>query len=368
MKLVTFFIALIFIIPVYGQRKKEDIEIVPAYSEGVVYTLPRTGVRINVVAKGVDFIPGPFANFANDLLGIPDAKTQASSNWIIEDIRLELFSEPDPEKTFKTMGSIASLVSLSPNGCLAGINTPSNGQEGNVVITNQLLIQKISDSKLMFTNFSNKPFFMAGDSTNKFHPTRVSMEQKAAEAASTILQCRTARFEISSGLLDEYHPDGKAYEESLKQLREIELEYLSLFVGKSTVGEVKMHSFEFVPSNKSTKGEIVFRFSEKKGVLDKSDLSGKPVMLEVDKLESLTSVFSGKISSKNPDAGKSGIYYNMPGVADLALLYELKTIATARVTFAQFGSVAPVPEDLLDGGHQLEFYPETGGIKNITVK
>jgi len=43
-------------------------------------------------------------------------------------------------------------------------------------------------------------------------------------------------------------------------------------------------------------------------------------------------------------------------------------LATSRTAIAQFGTVAPIPEDILDGNYKLEFFPNTGAVKSITEK
>ena len=106
MKLLVYMLAFCIAVPVFGQRtKKKDGEegelMVPAFTEGVVYSLPQTGVRVKVFATRTDFIPGPYARFADQLLGITDAGTEAGSEWVITDVSFETFSEPDPMQVFK---------------------------------------------------------------------------------------------------------------------------------------------------------------------------------------------------------------------------------------------------------------------------
>ena len=46
----------------------------------------------------------------------------------------------------------------------------------------------------------------------------------------------------------------------------------------------------------------------------------------------------------------------------------MNIIATARTTIAQFGVVAPLPEELLQGNYAVEIPPETGAIKSVSRK
>ena len=368
MRILLFVIAICIVFPAFGQRgkKKEDEEtntVAPVYVEGVIYSLPQTGIRIHVEAIKTDFVAGPYAPFAEQLLGIKDVKTQSQTRWKLGRVYLETFSEPDPRQVYKAMGNIASLISLTPEGCIAGINTADLPARNVPVVTNPVS-HSTDDSGLVFTDLSDLPFFTAVDSTSNSRAVHLSIEQKAAQTASRILECRKMSFELVAGYLDVLPPDGRGYEASLGEFDKLEKEYLSLFIGKSSSRDYDF-SFEYIPSETANKGDVVFRFSEDKGVLEKSDLSGKPVMIEVSGEESLSDNYAKLKKSENPDAGDSGMYYRQPGVADVKLIYELKTIATAHLTIAQFGSVAPVPENFLNGNYSVEFHPETGAIKNI---
>ncbi len=368
MKLIAIIIAMLLIVPVYGQRSKKKDEVTEevVYTEGIIYALPRTGIRISVKATEEVYTPGPYAAYANDLLGIKDVSTRPSTRWVIDDIKLDFFSEPDPENIYKSSGVPASLISLTPDGCIAGVGLTDYNPPGNLIKTSRVSYP-YSEEGFQFTNLSDTPLFAPGDSTNGFTPTKISVGQKAAQAAALIFKCRTSRFETAVGFLDELPPDGEAYKQSLNELSAIEKTYVSLFVGRKS-SKSYTYGFDFIPASESVKGEVVFRFSEQKGVLEKSDLSGKPVMLNIEKLDVLAGKQNKMSASDNPYAGDSGIYYRMPGMAGIKVIYELKTIATARTPVAQFGAVAPVPEEFLNGNYQLEFYPGTGSIKKIIRK
>jgi hypothetical protein len=85
----------------------------------------------------------------------------------------------------------------------------------------------------------------------------------------------------------------------------------------------------------------------------------------VTKADNLASKQAGLSTSDNPNAGKSGLYYRMPGMADVRISDGGTQLAGARIPVAQFGTIAPVPEDLLDGAYKIEFYPNTGAVKSI---
>lgn len=368
MRTLIFILALMLTIPAFGQRRgRTDEGTTPVFQEGITYALPRTGLRIKVKAVKETFQPGPYAAYAEQLLGITDAANRASVNWYIDDVEMETFAEPDPAQVRKALGNAAFLVDLTAEGILAGINTGNSGKGMLPLKMNVFTGGKTKNDGFSFAHINDRPVIAPGDSTNNFRPTRVSVERKAAEAADRILECRLTKYHMVAGLLDEFHPDGDAYKVSLKELEQIEKEYLSLFVGRTTY-EAEKFSFDFVPTSSTDRGEVVFRFSESAGVLPASDLSGKPVTVKVEPETELVSKFSGLAASENPAAGESGIYYRMPTVASVNLVYELETIATARTVMPQFGQVAPVPEELLFGEYAIEFHPETGALKSVRKK
>ncbi len=368
MRLLVLILTITLVIPAFGQRKKkEDGATAQLFTEGITYALPRTGIRVQVQAVKEKFVPGPYAAYAEQLLGITDAKTKANVQWKFENITFETFAEPDPDQVHKALGDIAYLLSLSSDGCLAGINSRVSPSGTKPVSASHLLTKPIEDDGFSFEYINDLPQFVTGDSTRNFRQVRLNADQKAAQAAARILKCRTTQFEMVAGLMDEFHPDGNAYRVSLDELKKMEKDYLSLFVGRTTsTGEV--FSFDYMPGANAEKGEVVFRLSDENGVVPASDLSGKPVMLKVETDKSLLGKYAASAKSDNPAAGESGVYYRIPGMANVQLIYDMKTIASARTSLAQFGVVAPVPEELLYGEFSIEIHPETGAIKSVSKK
>jgi hypothetical protein len=367
MRTIVVILIMILVIPVFGQRRKQgDEDSGPVFTEGVIYSLPRRGIRLNIRAVREIFEPGPYSSYASQLLGINDVKSSRSVKWFIEDIEINTFSEPDPEHVYKALGEVAYALSLTPDGRLACINSDVDISINDFIKTNRYIKKPEREDGFSFANFNDTPIYTRGDSTNNYRPVRVSKDTKAAEAASRVLECRLSRFHMAAGLMDEFHPDGEAYRVSLDELERIENNYLSLFTGR-TIYSTETFCFDFIPSP-SAKGDVIFRFSSGKGVLPASDLSGKPVSIKVETVKELTAKYSSLASSENPMAGQSGLFYRMPAIADVSIIFELKTIASARIPLPQYGEIAPVPEELLTGDYMIEIHPETGAVKSVSEK
>ena len=344
-------------------KKKSSSGTVAGPVEGVVYALPQTGIRVHVKATRERYVHGPFADYAQKMLGIENVPTADVDRWNMDEIQIEVFSEPDPEQVRKAMGQAAQLVSLTESGILAGINSAVENQEPAIQTSSFLM--KNHDKQVKFTDVSIWSFYSAIDSTKKFKMVSKNQEQKAAEAAETIFNLRNSRFSLLTNADDEPLPDGKSFEVMTEELGKMEENYVALFIGKSPK-QSHQFSFDFVPGQKSVKGEVFFRFSDDRGVLPKSDLSGRPIVIDVIKSENLAEKQSGLSSSGNPTAGKSGLFYRMPGMSEIRIMDGNTQLAGARAAIAQFGTIAPIPEDLLDGNYKLEFFPNTGAVKSIT--
>jgi hypothetical protein len=350
----------------YGKDdKKKEVPGTPGSPvEGIVYNLPQTGIRIHIKATRERYVNGPFFMYAQKMLGIDNVPTSSSERWNMDEMQIETFSEPDPDQVFKAMGAVAHLVSLTEAGILSGINSDPAPQP-TVLAQTQSFLKNDLDNLVKFTDLSIWSFYSRADSTRSFKMVSKNMEQKAAEAAETIFNLRNSRFSLLTNADDEPLPDGKSFEVMTSELGKMEENYLSLFIGKSSKQTFEF-SFDYIPGQKTSKGDVFFRFSEDRGVLPKSDLSGRPINIEVNKADNLASKQNSLSTSENPEAGKSGLFYRMPGMAEIRIMDGSTQLAGARAFIAQFGTIAPIPEELLDGSYSLEFYPATGAVKNIT--
>lgn len=359
---LTLSLALLLAVPVFGQRSKKSTESMPVQlSEGITYSLPRTAIRVKVTATRTDFIPGPYALYAETLLGIQNVKNQARMVWSIDGIEFSTFGVADPEQRFRTGSLSTPILQLTADGCLAGFNTTATSAVTQEAPVTNFYAPPASPVMPAFTRLTN-----SNDLTG-----RAPVEQRAAAAAATIMKARTARMDIVTGMFDEFHPDGDAYEESLNELRKVEKTNLELFTGKSSSS---LHTFvyDFTPSSTGARGEVIFRFDEALGFLPKSDFSGKPVLIDVELTAAANGAAAGTAATSGGpatlDAPATGLFYRQPAWADVRLSQELTIIATTRLPLAQMGSVIPVPAELLNGTTTIEFHPVTGAITTVTRK
>lgn len=321
----------------------------------VYYTLPRTVVDVKVVCSQSEFIPGPYAVYAKKFLGIDGVSNVKKVEYSISKIDIETHAEPDPNAIFvvyPTAKGYGNYLRLSAEGLILPVSPTTDSK----TITHS---QELKTEEVVFKDLSVNPFI--ADETATFYgrtlrdsvyvrvPIQHSMtvernlEEKAKEAADFIFSIRKKRLDFLTPDID--HPfAGDALQVILKELQRLEDEYLALFIGKRFT-----HTFSqtycLIPS--STKGEsvILFRFSESKGLLPSTDLSGRPILIELDQPqypENFDAV-KGSIEAFAEKAKLDRFYYRIPVVTGIRILDGNQQLASKRFSVYQYGLLAQLP-------------------------
>jgi hypothetical protein len=357
-------ISLFCIIAVSGQKRGDD-KSQPATNpaEGIIYSLPRTNLFITVKLVKESYKPGPYAAFAEKYLGFQNVKTSASDNWKITEIKVETFGDPDPSAIFKTSGNMASMVSLQSDGAIAGINIPNTN-------TNPSL--KGSD----FIDKSNLPAILFPDQTsddlydieinNETGSERIkfkTLEERAMYAAEYLFKIRKKRAFTILSPSDALPENGDGFEAFVKQAEKIDAEYVSLFLGK-TFYSTHEFSVIYTPGNDNVRNDVLFRFSDEKGIVPRTDISGRPVTIELTKDQKQYSSIESLNQQIATTTVRSGFNYRIPVNANFSLSEGLNLLYNGKLPIAQFGFIAPLPESLLDEKIQVTYDKVTGTIQS----
>ncbi len=357
----TLFIAISISASPKDDKKKGAAEM-GVFQGGVIYTLPRTGIRIYAEVTQEKFFHGPYYEYASKYIGVKNAASSDGETWKITDLRMETFGAPDPAEVHKANGAIASLLSLSDEGVLVGINSSVKSDVSKIFTTD--FTQSVDLPHDIWSEMSMHSFLEGKDSLRRAGDKVKSLEEKVAEAAQDILKLRKRKALLLAAKYDKLPPDGQAYQVVVDQLNKIIGDYEGLFIGKSFKASHK-YVFEIVPDAKANKPLVAFRFSPVSGVLPESNVSGKPILLE---LEPNTDLSRNSDQKATPSAGEmsvNGLVYRSPGTVVARLLNGGDVLAQARFAMAQFGIVVPFPDGLINGEYSIEFHPVTGAIRRI---
>ena len=255
--------------------------------EGVNYFLPKTVFRVVLVSDKKVTTPGDFAPYADRFLRQPSAPRTESVEWTLKTFSLIPFGVPDPAKAYSIKlkpKTSAPLVSLTDEGLLLGVNTeakteplpelPKNVPAPPLVDARRYLTQEI----------------LSATSTAK-------MAQLTAEE---IYDLKDARKAIIRGEADNTPKDGAQLKLMLDNLDKQIAALESMFIGQTrTSTEVATFDFE-PPADIPAEGlrTLLCRYSRRLGLVDKDDLSGDPVWIEMKPLGNLPARVDSVLSSQ----------------------------------------------------------------------
>ncbi len=163
---------------------------------------------------------------------------------------------------------------------------------------------------------------------------QLSLERRAAEAAAKIFSLRRSRIDLITGEAGE-NVFGAGLEAALKEIDRIEQEYLSLFFGKRDTS-LQTAYFSVVPT-KDKPAYIICRFDPKSGLLDDSDLSGTPVLLDI----TATAVSTEGLEIKAKPTPKDKLY-RIAGMAACRVLYKDTQIGSRTIPVYQLGETIAI--------------------------
>ncbi|MCB8965169.1 MAG: DUF4831 family protein [Bacteroidales bacterium] len=323
-------------------------------AEGVVYALPRTVLSITVEESRVVTIPGPYSQFASKYLGISDVPTVQSEEHTITGISIRSTVESDPSALYAASldkSSVLDFFQVINSGLILPVTNFTAQSPCSSLFTNGV--------RESFTDLSVSPFIVEEkttfyskvqrDSSFVRIPVQKSMiiernlEEKAKEAADLIFSLRKKRMEFMT--IDVDQPlSGDALAVLFNQIDALEKEYLALFVGKQYAESVSRHIL-YTPTNPEGETNIAFRFSASRGVVAANDMSGNPILLQLEP-EALPEIYSQFFKSIADNASKNRfnqVYYRIPVNAVVRLSDGKTDLATHRLPIYQYGPTAILP-------------------------
>ena len=339
--------------PAFSQTRVEKKIAMKSNGYGVTYSLPKTSLVVTAEITQVTCKAGPYHKYAEKHLGVKDAVMSDHVYYELSKVYLQNKGIPDDENTyiveFKPK-TTAPFVYLTDDGLLCAINTDYTPAESVVSVAKRSAQQAEKESAYAVMT---EELLMAG-----------SVTRQAEVAARQIYKLRENRMDILSGEADNMPPDGEAMKIVLQQINDQEQALTALFIGEKR-RKTTFHETRVVPEDDLNR-EVLFRFSEKLGVLDADDLGGTPIYLTL-RATARAPELDPKEAEKKAKSMK-GIIYNVPGKAEATIEMGDERLYRGEVQVVQFGTheaLAPVIFEDKKAPVKITFYPETGAIKQI---
>ncbi len=331
---------------------------VKLYDGSLVYALPLTAFDFTVVATKTIRKAGPYHQYANQFLGLNDVISEDEIVWTLKEVKIRPVKELDPDQYYviESDGLMEiNAIAMKSSGLILDVN-PS--VYGNREFYNPDLTDE--ETKSIFSNVGFDEYYdVEQDTTYKLvnvdtafvripyvqeRRRQLSTEEQAENMSRTLLELREGRHMILTGETNVFPQDRAA----LDEINRLEYEYTSLFSGK-TYSEEQTFKFFLVP-DKSMEGRpvVLFRFSPGEGVLDPTDVCGRPVVVEMmstGKVNNINMVTRDDTTGEKFDR----LYYRIPEVVNIRVTDGKKTIGSSRQLVYQFGKVVTLPANYIIG-------------------
>jgi hypothetical protein len=326
----------------------------------LVYALPRTVFTVKAEVERMIMIPGPYAAYAEDLLGIKNVQKTREEHWSVRSLSVSSHEESDPSEYYVIHSNgifQTNVLTLKKEGVILDINPAANYQEG----------KSSGSSEVNFNRFSS--FDLGSDeyyqvqTDTAFRRVKVdssfiripyivekkkilSPDQLAERAAKRLMDLRDGKVLILTGEANVF-PQNDA---SINEINKMEKDYTELFTGKY-ITETKIYTYQFIPLKESSvKPFTLFMFSESAGPGEAGSSSGIPVLAEVvpeQKTKDMTIIETAERESPAPATDR--LFYRIPDVATIRIIMNGKTLYSSRKLVYQLGEVMQLPSNYIIG-------------------
>ena len=320
--------------------------------DGATFFLPRTAIRISVLAEKTTFTPGEYAAYAQRYLHLNNVGDEASVTHRILSIKQMAVGVADTTKAYSVKfnnKTSAINVVLADDGVLLAINAPAQPQ--------QLPAQFLPARKAPLPDphqFLTQEILAAG-----------SLAKMAQLTAQEIYDLRENRSLLVKGQADFMPHDGQQMKMMLDQTDLQDRALTRLFSG-TTVCDTTEYVFYVHPTDNVT-NQPLFRFSRHFGMVDADDLSGEPYVITITDLNSVPKAVA---DGKKKKAAENGLYYNVPGRLRSVITHGLTIDSQEEMPAAQFGNVELLSGELFNKhyGTHLWLNPVTGAIDKLEAE
>ena len=321
--------------------------------EGAIYLLPKTGIRIAVQVEKTTYAPGELCKYAERYLRIKDVSPTPSVNYRITDIRQEAYAVADTSKHYAIKfdaKTAATNVRLSDDGILLAINA-----DPTTIPATKPFVAAPRPASVNPRQYMNEETLAAG-----------STAKMAELIAQDIYEIRESRNLLVRGQADNMPKDGEQLRLMLNQLDKQDQAMTSLFIG-ITEKDTTEHVITIIP-NKTSDQQVLFRFSQKLGLLESDDFAGEPYYYKVEDLKTVPPVEVIDPKKKNKPA--PGVYVNVPGKLRSTISDAKGVISTAEFPAGQFGNVELLSGALFNKRYTTRLWlnPLSGAVEKIDVE
>lgn len=332
-------------------------------TEGAVYFLPKTAVRITLQIEKTTYTPGDLCMYAERYLRLKDVSPLPSVGYRLTAIRQEPVAVADTSRRYAVKfdaRTSACNVVLSDEGVLLAVNPSApaaafKGTGGSSAGQATVLQPQGTRPDTNPRQYLSEEILAAG-----------STAKMAELIAQDIYEVRESRNLLVRGQADFMPKDGEQLRLMLTQLERQDYALTSLFAGV-TVRDTTEQTLVIVP-DRTIERDVLFRFSQKLGLVDSDDLAGTPYYIHIEDLKTVPE--PAPADPKKRGKQVPGIYVNVPGKMRSTIFTARQTLLTAELPAGQFGNVELLSGALFNKRYttRLRLHPVSGAVEKLEVE
>ena len=322
----------------------------------IVYGLPLTVFDITIETERTVQRPGPYAAYAEDMLGLKDVIKTDGERWTIRGIAIKTHEELDPSEYYLIDASSifrTNVLTLKKEGLILDLNPEIYNREalhpGNN--SRESLIQHVYDlgSDEYFESRNDTVYKLVNVDTSFIRipylvekKQKLSIDQLAEKAATRLMELRDGKHSILTGEANVFPQNGAAIDE----INKLERDHLELFAGK-TWKEKRNFTYQLIPAKgQSDKPVVICGFSEKAGPVSPSgkyDLLLQAEFVPEHKTKPLT------VLSTQQKQQPNRLYYRVPEVVNVKISFGNEPVSITRKLVYQLGDIVQLPVNYIIG-------------------
>ena len=316
---------------------------------GVVYSLPKTQLELEIKANKVNYTPGEFSKYADRYLRLTNISADPEEYWELTSVKVKPVGVPNSDATYFVKlkdKTVAPLIELTEDGIVKSINVPYSPVNAVKATPLTPALHRKANPR----DFLTEEILMASSSA------------KMAELiAKEIYNIRDSKNALLRGQADNMPSDGAQLKIMLDNLNLQEEAMTEMFSG-TREKEEKTFTVRLTPE-KELNNEIAFRFSKKLGVVGNDDLAGTPFYINLRDLKSVNIPQDDGKKKKELE----GVAYNVPGKAMITLTDGKKKYYEGEIPVTQFGVIEYLAPVLFNKNSTIKVYfdPITGGLIKV---
>jgi len=323
-------------------------------AEGAVYFLPKTAIRVSVLVEKSTYIPGDFSNYAMRYLRMKDVSLESSITYRVVAVKQEPIAIPDTTKAYAVKfnaKTVAANLALSDDGRLLAINAQPKQQ-----VLPQPFEAAPKQKSENPRQFMSEDILAAG-----------STAKMAELTAREIYDLRENKNLLIKGQADFMPNDGAQMKLMLERLDQQDKALTLLFSGV-TERDTTETIMTVIPDGDINK-QVLFRLSQKRGLVDADDLSGEPYYVSVENLKTVPTV-NQEMAAKKKKQPESGIYVNVAGRMRSTISKEKQVLSVKDLPAAQFGNVELLSAELFNKHYTTRLWlnPITGAVDQLEAE